>query len=93
MTELMVAPYRDDDEKRADEFFSLLSTYPNLAWIPADMGIANLAAQVRARYGLRTPDALQAATAIATQSSGLITNDAVFERVEGFETMVLDRLR
>jgi predicted nucleic acid-binding protein len=41
---------------------------------------------------LRTPDALQAATAVHTGATGLITNDAVFERLEAFETLVLDQL-
>jgi predicted nucleic acid-binding protein len=41
---------------------------------------------------LRTPDALQAATALHTQATGLITNDPVFTRVESFEALVLDQL-
>ncbi len=30
MTELLVLPYRERDQKQADEIYSLLSTYPNL---------------------------------------------------------------
>jgi predicted nucleic acid-binding protein len=41
---------------------------------------------------LRTPDALQAATAVHAGATGLITNDPVFERVEGLETLVLESL-
>lgn len=92
MTELLVQPYRDSDEKRADEFYGLLSTYPNLDWIPTSLEIAELAARIRALHRLRTPDALQAATAICSQATGLITNDPFFERVEGFETLILDNL-
>jgi len=92
MTELLVQPYRDSNEQRADEFYGLLSTYPNLGWIAPNLEIADLAARIRALHRLRTPDALQAATAVHTLSTGLITNDPVFERVEGFETMVLDGL-
>jgi predicted nucleic acid-binding protein len=69
MTELLVQPYRDSDEKRADEFYGLLSTYPNLDWIPTSLEIAELAARIRALHRLRTPDALQAATAICTQAT------------------------
>jgi predicted nucleic acid-binding protein len=36
------------------------------------------------------PDALQAATAVRAQATGLVTNDAMFARVEAFETLVLD---
>jgi predicted nucleic acid-binding protein len=92
MTELLVQPSRDGNDERVDQFYGLLSTYPNLEWIAPDLEIADLAAQIRAEHRLRTPDALQAATAIRSQATGLITNDPVFERVQGFETLVLDRL-
>ena len=58
---------------------------------PAVTG-ADLAVGIRARHRLRSPDALQAATAAHTKATGLITNDPVFERVEAFETLVLDRI-
>jgi predicted nucleic acid-binding protein len=92
MTELLVAPYRSSDEQRVDEIYALLSTFPNLDWIAPDLEIADLAARLRAVHRLRTPDALQAATAAYAGATALITNDAVFERVEAFETLVLDRL-
>ena len=92
MTEVLVQPYRAMDEQRVDEFFGLLSTYPNLEWIAPDLQIADRAAQIRARHRLRTPDALQAATAVHAGASGLITNDPVFERVDEFDTLVLEQL-
>lgn len=92
MTELLVAPYRDSDQHRAGVFYALLSTFPNLDWVAPDLVIADSAAQLRALHRLRTPDALLAATAIHAQATGLITNDAVFERVGSFETLLLDRL-
>jgi predicted nucleic acid-binding protein len=92
MTELLVQPYRDSSEQRVDEFYALLSTYPNLAWIAPNLEIADVAARLRALHRMRTPDALQAATAVHAGVTGLITNDAVFERVGGIETLVLDSL-
>jgi predicted nucleic acid-binding protein len=92
MTELLVQPYRDSAEQRVDEFYGLLSTYPNLEWIGPNLEIADLAARLRALHRLRTPDALQAATAVHARATGFVTNDAIFERVETFETLVLDQL-
>jgi len=92
LTELLVQPYRDFDERRVDEFYGFLSTFPNLRWVAPNLEIADLAARLRASHRLRTPDALHAATALHAQASGLITNDPIFERIEGFETLVLDRL-
>jgi predicted nucleic acid-binding protein len=92
MTELLVPSYRDNDERRVDEFYGLLSTYPNLRWIPPDLETADLAARLRATYRLRTPDALQAATAIQANATGLVTNDPVLARVDDLEVAVLDQL-
>jgi len=92
MTELLVQPYRAFDEQRVDEFYGLPSTFPNLQWVAPNLEIADLAARFRALHHLRTPDALQAATAAHARATGLITNDAVFERLEAFETLVLEQL-
>jgi predicted nucleic acid-binding protein len=92
MTELLVQPYRLVDQQQADEFYVLLSTYPNLEWIAPNLEIADRAAKLRAVHGLRTPDALQAATAVHAGATGLVTNDPVFERVNDFETLLLDKL-
>ena len=92
MTELLVHPYRNHDEQRVNELLGLFSTYPNLDWVAPHLEIADLAAQLRALYRLRTPDALQAATAVHSQATAFITNDRIFERVPNFDTLILDRL-
>lgn len=50
------------------------------------------AAEIRARYKLQTPDAIQAATAILARATAFITNDPIFERIPEFDTLILDRL-
>jgi predicted nucleic acid-binding protein len=92
MTELLVPAYRGGAEQKVDEFYAVLTTYPNLDWIAPSLEIADIAARIRATQRLRTSDALQAATAVHARATGLITNDRVFERVEGFEAMVLEGL-
>lgn len=92
MAELLVQPYRQSNQRSADQFYGLLSIYPNLEWVAPDLQIADMAARVRALHRLRMPDALQAATAILSSATGMITNDSVFRRVAQFETVVLDDL-
>ncbi len=92
MTELLVQPYRDSGEQRADEIYALLATYPNLEWIAPNLEIADIAARIRAAHRMRTRDAVQAATAVHGQVTGLVTNDPVFTRVEAFETLLLEHL-
>ncbi len=40
-----------------------------------------MAARMRALYGLKTPDALQAATAVRSGATAFITNDAGLKRM------------
>ncbi len=90
MTEILVPPYRNHDQELLDKFYGLLSTYPNLEWTSIDLGLADIAARIRAQHNLRTPDALQAATALHEQATAFITNDPVFRRVTGFASLVLN---
>ncbi len=92
MLELLVHPYREGDQERIDEFYALLSTYPHLEWIATTLNIADSAARLRAQYNLKTPDAIQAATALTTRATGLISNDPAFKRVSELETIILDDL-
>jgi predicted nucleic acid-binding protein len=93
MTELLVQPYRAGNEALVNRYFGLLSLFPHLEWVAPDLAIADAAAQIRAHQRLRTPDALQAATAIRRGASAILTNDGDFARVSQIEVGVLDLLR
>lgn len=90
MTEVLVPAYRSSDETLLDNFYGLLSTYPNLEWASVDLEVADAAARIRARHNLRTPDAIQAATAIRAGATALITNDRAFSRIPDLDVLVLD---
>jgi predicted nucleic acid-binding protein len=92
MTEALVKPYRQGDVALIQEFHALLATYPHLDWVAPNLHIADRAAQIRADHNLRTPDAIQAATAMATGVRGFITNDPVFRRIPSLEVLVLHDL-
>jgi predicted nucleic acid-binding protein len=93
MTELLVQPYRAGNETLVNQYYGLLSTYPNLDWVAPDLTIADTAARIRVEHRLRTPDALQAATAVCRGATALLTNDPDFARVAEVEVGVFDRLR
>jgi len=75
-----------------NKFYALLSTYPHLEWVAPTPEIADIGARFRAEFNLRTPDAIQAATAISSHATGFISNDIGFKRVAGPDVMVLDDL-
>jgi len=69
-----------------DAFF----TRPDLIWIELDREVVELAAAIRAREGLRTHDALQAASCLRLGIDHLlITGDAAFQRVHGLQVALL----
>jgi len=53
----------------------LLGSFPNLAMMSFDADVAEISSDLCARYGIRTPDAIQVATAIRHRAETFITND------------------
>ena len=91
MTELLVKPYRDGNQPQVDQYFALLSQFPNLEWVGPDLEIADRAARIRALYRLRTPDAIQIATGICRGATAILTNNSAIARVAGMEVRVLSK--
>ncbi|MGB7847824.1 MAG: PIN domain-containing protein [Candidatus Acidiferrum sp.] len=92
MTELLVKPYRDRDKQRVDNCFALFSRFPNLEWVAPNLDITDAAARIRAEWRLKTPDAIEAATAIYCGISGFLSNDSAFHRVPKLDALVLEDL-
>jgi predicted nucleic acid-binding protein len=90
MLELLVHPYRKFDIDTVNKFYALLSTYPNLHWVELTLPVADAAARIRAEFNLKTPDAIQAASALALQATGFISNDPIFRRLQNLEVLILD---
>lgn len=80
--ELLVPAYRGSEAERADRLTGILNNFPHLQIIPLTTEIAAEAARLRARYGIRTPDAIHAASALAGGAGSLITNDRGLVRLE-----------
>ena len=61
---------------------NLLGSFPNLHFVPFDASLADISSDLRARYGLRTPDAIQVATAIHQRADTFVTNDEGLRRIK-----------
>jgi len=61
-----------------------------LSWreVPLDYEIACRAARLRAMYGLKLPDAVQAASALAINADALVTHDRDFSRLKSRLTLL-----
>lgn len=89
--ETLVKPLREGDTILENLFRSLLSAR-EVRVIPATALLWEQAARLRATTGLKTPDALHAATALAAGSTLFVTNDGGFRRVTGLPVAVLNEV-
>ena len=89
LLEILVGPYRARDDARVNEFFARLTTFPHLTWMPATIEVADRGAGLRAAHGLRTPDAIQLATAKAAGATLFLTND---RRLPAFDDVTIATL-
>jgi predicted nucleic acid-binding protein len=92
LLELLVQPYRDQKEEMAQKIFALASSYPKIQWVPVTMNLADRAAELRARYRLTTPDAIQVATAICHKATRFYGNDRALRRVKEIECVIVDEV-
>jgi predicted nucleic acid-binding protein len=92
ITECLVHPYRKKDFSLAAHYMVLFRNFPHLSIIPITDGIAERAAYLRARYNLKTPDAIQVATALVSGARAFLTNDENITAVEGIDILLLDQL-
>lgn len=89
LLEVLVQPYRKGNDELVNQFYGLLTTFPNLTWADLSIEIADLGAQLRATYKLKTPDAIILATAIHSGATGFIGNDLGLKKVMDLETLAL----
>lgn len=93
ISEILVKPMSLGLDQVCDEYVALLSTYPNLKIIPFYLDIAIRTAAVRAYYKIKTPDAIQLATAIEKGASLFITNDLqIPETIDGLKVTLLSEI-
>lgn len=87
--ECRVGPMRANDSATLATFDAFFSR-PDLAWVELTKDVIELAAAIRARHGLRTPDALQAACCLQLGADHVfLTGDSAFRRVGGLNARVL----
>jgi predicted nucleic acid-binding protein len=89
LLELTVRPLQLGRQDAADDYETLLSYFPNLDLEPVTRAVLLEAAALRARYRLRTPDAIQLATGLHGKATLAITNDAAWRGVPAIESVLI----
>lgn len=90
LTEVLTKPLKENDDKLVVLYKTFIKNFPNLTVREIDYKISVKAASLRAKYGLRTPDAIFIATAIKEGAQAFITNDIRLRKVTELDFIILN---
>lgn len=93
LLEVLVKPLRDGQSAIAKQYKDILTSAPGIEVFGTTAAIAERAAQFRARFNFRTPDAIQLATAIEAKADYLLTNDYRFKMVNEITVITVGDLQ
>lgn len=87
--ECRVGPMKTGDTARLTTYGAFFAR-PDLIRVELSADVVDLAMVIRARHGLKTPDALHAASCLQPGSGHVfLTGDAAFRRVDGLHVAVV----
>jgi predicted nucleic acid-binding protein len=92
LTEILALPLRLNQSRYVREYREILVHSGQFQLVEVTRPIAELGAELRANYHLRTVDALHVATAIEAGCDAFLTNDKVLKRVTEIVVLVMDDL-
>lgn len=89
LLEVLVQPLRQGRADLAREYRSILTESSGLRLVPVTAEMAEMAADLRARHGIRAADAIQAAAGIRQDCAVFITNDARLKCLTEFSDVIV----
>jgi len=91
LMEITVRPWQLENESAAREYEAVLVHFPNLTIVDVDRDVARTAAQLRAKYKVSPPDALQVAASVSFGANAFLTNDKRLAKLEeAIKVIVMD---
>lgn len=89
LLEVLVHPYCRKETDTIQRYYGYLTRAPFIKLVPVNVEIADQAAELRARYGFKTPDAIQLATALIQKATLFLTRDKEFLKQKEIEVGIL----
>jgi predicted nucleic acid-binding protein len=89
LMELTVRPWQLRLEGAAREYEAMLVHFPNLSIVDVDRNVARTAAQLRAKYNVSPPDALQAAASLSFGAKAFLTNDKRLVKLQALMDVIV----
>jgi predicted nucleic acid-binding protein len=89
LMEVLVVPYRTGNLALAERYEALLTQSRGLRFVDIDRTLLKAAAQLRATFELKPPDAIQVAAAMVANCGAFLTNDRRIPAMRGLKILQL----
>jgi len=93
LTEVLIHPIKIGDATLVQQYETILTKSKNFRLAVIGDTTSRKAAELRALYNLKTPDALHVASAIVTNADAFLTNDKGLRRINEIDILLLDDLQ
>lgn len=90
LLEILVKPKIENNIGAVKDYRDTLLTFPNLKIFDVDLKVSEKASDLKAKYCIRAPDAIQIATAILAGAGTFLTNDESLKRVKDIKVYLLE---
>lgn len=89
LIELLTGPKKQGKKGLALLYKERMANFPNLRILSLNDNIVDISSDLRARYNLRTPDAIHIATAMDAKADKFITNDKSLKKIREIKIELL----
>ena len=90
--EILVKTRMEKNFQITSDYRDLLLTSPNLKFSQVDLQVSDIASTLKAKYKIKTPDAIQIATATSEKAKVFITNDEQLKKINDIDIILLSEL-
>ncbi|MEA3417283.1 MAG: type II toxin-antitoxin system VapC family toxin [Thermodesulfobacteriota bacterium] len=90
LLEVLVLPFKTKNESLAEKYRKILLYAEGLTTFEIFHEVSELSAKLRAKYSIRTPDAIQIAVGIIYGADTFLTNDSSLKKVEDIRVVILE---
>lgn len=92
LMEVLVVPKRKRNQELCRLYREFFQAFPNLRVLPIDLDIVEIASDLRAEQGLKTPDSLHVATAIQAGAEAFVSQDLRLDKIQAIRFLPLSEM-
>ncbi len=90
LLEVLVLPFKTKNGSLAEKYRDILLYAEGLTTFEIFHEVSELSAKLRAKYSIRTPDAIQIAVGIIYGADAFLTNDSGLKKVSDIRVVILE---